>query len=107
MKIGSVSSDPNDLTYVAPGTLFNIRKKLIEFSIKDLTKPLELKTVTDVEMMPAPNCIVKNMTCSEFPLKSKCRGIGIGNFIYILTLWPLVLGRLISLLTLIEFGLVS
>ena len=81
MKFGWMSSGPND--------------------------PLELETVTDVEMMPAPTCIVKNMTCSEFPLKSKCRGIGIGNFIYILTLWPLVLGRLISLLTLIEFGLVS
>jgi len=45
----------------------------------DLTHPLELETVTDVEMMPAPTCIVKNMTCSEFPLKSKCRGIGIGR----------------------------
>jgi len=45
----------------------------------DLTHPLELETETDVEMMPAPTCIVKNMTCSEFPLKSKCRGIGIGR----------------------------
>ena len=24
-------------------------------------------------------CMVKNMTCSQFPLKSKCRGIGIGR----------------------------
>merc|ERR1711976_355148 len=24
-------------------------------------------------------CTVKNMTCSEFPTKSKCRGIGIGR----------------------------
>jgi len=45
----------------------------------DLTHPLKLKTVTDVQMIPAPTCIVKNMTCSEFPLKSKCRGIGIGR----------------------------
>jgi len=45
----------------------------------NLTHPLELETETDVEMMPAPTCIVKNMTCSEFPLKSKCRGIGIGR----------------------------
>jgi len=45
----------------------------------DLTHPLELETETDLEMMSAPICIVKNMTCSEFPLKSKCRGIGIGR----------------------------
>ena len=24
-------------------------------------------------------CVVKNMTCSQFPLKSKCKGIGIGR----------------------------
>merc|ERR1719348_2354425 len=33
----------------------------------------------EMEMEMEAGCVVKNMTCSQFPLKSKCKGIGIGR----------------------------
>ena len=39
MKFGSVSSDPNDLTYVAPGALSNI--SLIEYDYSDYYEDYE------------------------------------------------------------------
>ena len=38
-------------------------------------KTMEMEMKMEMEAV----CVVKNMTCSQFPLKSKCKGIGIGR----------------------------
>ena len=46
---------------------------------RELEMEMEEGDMKTMEMEMEAVCVVKNMTCSQFPLKSKCKGIGIGR----------------------------